>query len=292
MMIEYHADDFGASAGAATRIIDCISRGKLNGISLMPNAPAFGECMEVFNKECKKKVRLSVHLNIMTERPLSDPGEIPDLVDDSGFFNVTYLKLIKASLIPELRKRYASEIKTELSKQIDACLPFIPPEEGLRLDSHRHFHMVPLVFGVINEIVREKGLKLSYIRIIRERLYMYRGLAGFECFKSLNLIKVFLLNFFSFIDSIRFPGLYGKGNADFASILFSGNLTKRNLNLILRNYRDRGASAERDLELMFHPGFISDERELMMITDGEDRAYMSDPLRIKEWEALHGIHSF
>ena len=286
MMIEYHADDFGASEGAARRMIDCINRGKLNGISLMPNAPAFNKCMEIFKAECKKKVRLSVHLNIMTERPLSDPADIPDLVDDSGFFNMSYMKLIKACLIPSLGKRLRKEIKAELSKQINACLPYIPEEEGLRLDSHRHFHMVPLVFSVIDEIVREEGLNLSYIRIIREKPYLYRGLAGFQHFRAVNIVKVILLDLFSVIDSIGWRELWNRGNGVFGSILFSGCMTKRNVKLILKNIERNPASQGKDIELMFHPGAVTDPEELQMIHDPEDRAYMSDPLRFKEGEAL------
>ena len=285
-MIEYHADDYGMFPAASRRIIDCIENGRINGISLMPNGQCFSQCMDIFEKECTKPVRLSVHLNLITEKPLSDPGTIPDLVDENGHFSVSYGKILIASLIPSKRKKYKEQIKTELGRQIEACLPYMEKQGNVRLDSHRHIHMVPVVFEALQEIIEEKNLDISYIRIIHERFAFYKKLGQFECFRPVNVIKAVLLNYLGFIDKIRYPKLYAKGNAEFASILFSGCMTKKNLGNILKNISSDHSFPHEDIELMFHPGAVLEKEDLAQIADVEDRHYLSDKMREKEATAL------
>ncbi|HBB59245.1 MAG TPA: hypothetical protein DIS68_01105 [Lachnospiraceae bacterium] len=285
-MIEYHADDYGMFPGAARRIIKCANEGCLNGVSLMPNGLYLDECMDILKKECTKDIRLAIHFNIMTEKPLSPAEEVPDLLDGAGCFNVTYGKLLKASVIPGMHGRYRKQIKAELSRQIDRCLPYFTEQGSVRIDSHRHFHMVPMVFDVISELVDEKQLDVSYVRIIREKPVFYRGLAGFECFRPVNIIKVMLLDAFSAIDRMRHRKLYECGHSDFASILFSGCMTKKNLGIILKNIENNRKAVKEDIELMFHPGAVTETEDLERISDAEDRKYMSDILREKEAEAL------
>ena len=285
-MIEFHADDYGMFPAASRRILSCIEQGCINGISMMPNGPCFEECMEILQKECKKDIALSVHLNLMTEKPLSDPEEIPDLVGPDGNFRLTYGKLLLVSLLPGSRKHYREQIAKELSAQIERCLPYFPQGAGLRLDSHRHFHMIPLVFDAIAGLVEEKNYPLTYIRIIREKSAFYKKIRRAECFRPVNVIKAVLLNMLGAIDRRRHPTLYGLGSADFASILFSGCMTKGNLSWMLTNIRRNPAAFPRDIELMFHPGLVVEEEDLIRISDAEDRRYMSDEMRRLEHEAV------
>ncbi len=46
-MIEFHADDYGLYRAQSRLILDCIENGRVSGISLMPNSPHLGECMEM-----------------------------------------------------------------------------------------------------------------------------------------------------------------------------------------------------------------------------------------------------
>ena len=284
-MIEFHADDYGMFPAAARRIIRCINEGRLNGISLMPNGLYLDDCMKLLEQECTKEVRLAIHFNIMTERPVGDPADIPDLTDENGCFNVTYGKLIKAELTPWIRAKYKQQVKHELGLQLDRCMPFFEGQGSIRIDSHRHFHMVPFVFDAIAELIEERGLEVSYIRIIHEQLKFYRGIARFEYFKPVNVIKAMLLNAFSAIDRRRHRELCDRVQADFASILFSGHMTCRNVKLILKNIENNPSDFRESIELMFHPGAVLEKEDLERINDAEDRAYMSDGMRDKEAEA-------
>lgn len=285
-MIEFHADDYGMFPEAAKRIIACIEHGCVNGISIMPNAPCFEECMEILKRECQKQVAMSVHLNLMTGKPLSDRAEIPDLVGDDGNFCLTYGKLLLGSVLPGQRKRYQKQIETELTRQIERCLPYYPEGSGIRLDSHRHFHMVPVVFDAIAELIRKNGYALDDIRIIREKPSFYKRIWKAEHFRPVNIIKVWLLNLLGSVDRRRQRALYERHSADFASILFSGCMTEGNLSWMLENIqKNRGAFSEK-IELMFHPGYVSKQEDLERISDPEDRRYMNDPMRCREYDAL------
>ncbi len=283
-MIEFHADDFGMFPSAAGRIIECINEGSINGISIMPNGPCFDECMQMLQSKCHKDIRIAIHLNLMTEKPLSDPEKIPDLVDEQGFLCASYKKLLAASFLPYLKKRYKEQIKEELKKQIERCLPYdISP---LRIDSHRHFHMIPVVFDSLSELIAQEHYTVGSVRIIREKSAYYKRLRKFECFRPVNVIKVLLLNFLGRIDKKRHPDLYGKATADFASILFSGCMTEQNVRLLIGNISAKRDGRKEDIELMFHPGAVSEIEDLERIHDPEDAKYMSDEMRYREKEAV------
>ena len=112
-----------------------------------------------------------------------------------------------------MKRRYKKQIKEELALQIEKCLPYYPEGAGIRLDSHRHFQMIPGVFDSVAELVKEKGYPLEYIRIIREKPVFYKKILQTECFRPVNIIKALLLDFLGRIDKKRQPDLYGKATA-------------------------------------------------------------------------------
>ncbi len=281
-MIEIHADDFGMFPGASRMIIDCINNGCVNGISIMSDSSHFEECMSILEKECKKEVLMSVHLDLITGKALSGRSI---LTDDKGFFNVSYLKYILISLVPFYRNKYRKAIKKELSMQIDACIPYFEGNE-ISIDSHRHIHMLPLVFSVIMELISEKKLSLSHMRLTMDAPYVFRGLRGYEFFRPLNIIKCLLLYAFGTIDKLRYRRRLKGKTRDFAGILLSGSLTEKNLLHVLRNIKESGAYMKRDIEIMIHPYVVRDRSELDEINDDEDRVYVTVPMRQKEMRAV------
>lgn len=281
-MIEVHADDFCISPGASRDIIECINLGSVNGTSIMPDSPYFEECMEILKDECKKPVFLSVHLDLITGRALSG---VSVLTDKEGFFNITWLKFILISLIPFYRTKYRNAVKRELSLQIDRCLPYMD-QRGIRIDSHRHIHMVPMIFGVIMELIREKGLKLDYIRITKDDLRLYKGLKGFDHFQPFGLIKSLLLILFSDIDLIRFRRELSGHTADFGCILFSGKMTENNMLRVLSAKKRSKALSGRNMEIMVHPYLIKDSSEIDSIHDLEDKGYVVSHFRTEEKMAV------
>ena len=88
--IDIHADDFGESVHASRDILDCLKDGKLNSISVLANMSCFEECVRLYREaqeEFPWQPAISVHVNLMEGSCLSDPKDLPDLVDEKRTFS-------------------------------------------------------------------------------------------------------------------------------------------------------------------------------------------------------------
>lgn len=89
--IDIHADDFGESVHASRDILECLKDGKLNSISVLANMSCFEECVQLYRREQDAfawQPEISVHVNLMEGSCLTDPKELPDLVDEKGHFKI------------------------------------------------------------------------------------------------------------------------------------------------------------------------------------------------------------
>ena len=145
-MIEYHADDFGLFPAQSRRIVECCKHGVVNGISVMPNSPYLDECMKLV-EPLRERLEISVHLNLMEGKSCCLPEQIPLLADEKGIFKVSFLKLLFISFLP-VHRQYQEQISKEIHAQIQAVLPYLKGKP-LRLDSHSHYHMIPVVFDAL-----------------------------------------------------------------------------------------------------------------------------------------------
>ena len=288
-MIEFHADDYGLFPAASRRIIECANDGYLSGISIMPNSPRLDECMDILKKECKRQLRLTIHLNLVEGKPLSPVEEVPDLVDEEGNFDISFEEILLANILPGTGKDIKAQIKTEFKRQIDNCLKYFPGGNGIRLDSHRHYHCIPLIFDVIDELIKEEGYDVTSVRITREKPEFYRGITKFEYLKPLNVIKAILLNTLCQIDHLRHRELYSLYASDFSGVMFSGHMTYKNLIRILKNISAGRSAFQENIELLFHPGAVLEEEDVELITDSSDAGFMTSGMRLKEGEALKKI---
>ena len=94
--IDIHADDFGESVHASRDILECLKDGKLNSISVLANMSCFEECVRLYREaqeEFPWQPAISVHVNLMEGSCLSDPKDLPDLVDEKGHFQISWEKL-------------------------------------------------------------------------------------------------------------------------------------------------------------------------------------------------------
>lgn len=138
MRIVLHADDFGASADTVRATIECFEQGALSSASLMPAMPATAEAIAY--AQSNPALDVGVHLTFVgegDERPLSDPSEIPGLVDDEGRFLPTRTIRLRALA----RRLPVDQIAREIVAQIAAVR-----DEGVEIshvDSHRHVHKLP-----------------------------------------------------------------------------------------------------------------------------------------------------
>lgn len=98
-------------------------------------------------------LRVGLHLVVIEGACTLPPAEIPDLVDERGWFPSDQLRLgIRFFFSPRVRRQLAAEIRAQFSAFAAT---------GLTLhhaDAHKHMHMHPTVGGLMIHIGREFGL--------------------------------------------------------------------------------------------------------------------------------------
>ena len=277
--IEFHADDYGLFPTQSHRILDCHRNGNLNGISVMTNSAHLAECMSdmhLFSEE----VAVSVHLNLIEGRSLSG---VPLLTDEAGNLSGSFGKLLLRSYLPG-RNRYRQQLKQELSAQIGEIRKYFPEGTPVRLDGHAHYHMIPVVFDAMMDVIREENLPVSYIRIPREYLRIYLPhLKNLQEFSPINIVKVMILNFLSLRAEIR----YGKilKNLEkklFMGVFLSGRMYYENVIHLLPGALALAEKLGMGLEILGHPGGVFEQEDIARITAPEDAAFLTNDLRNRE----------
>jgi predicted glycoside hydrolase/deacetylase ChbG (UPF0249 family) len=263
-MFEFHADDYGLFPEQSCRILDCIENGVINGVSIMPNSPYLKECMEFLSG---KDVKLTVHLNLVEGAPLT-AGACEHISGD-GAFNVSFGKLLIVSYIPFLRKKYYEEIKRELGEQIKAVAPYF--KDGYRLDSHVHYHMLPVVFDALADVIRENGIKVTYIRVPSEDLKLYKGIK----LRPINRVKVMVLNTLARRNRRKYKELFDKfENKKFSGVACSGEMNYENVKTLISRI-----DASEDFEILFHPGAVLEDEDIAGLTSKDDLAFLTSENR-------------
>lgn len=191
--IDIHADDYALSYNSDNDILELCSGGYLNSISIIPNLDCFHQSAErllKLQKTLGSCVLLSVHLNFMEGRCCADKTSLPDLVDSDGFFTVSWGKFFLWNYIPSIRKKIKQQLKIEILAQITKCIECgLFCKASLRIDSHQHTHMIPVVFEALKEAVVElenNNCKIEYIRNTQDPVRFY-------CFVFSKCFRIFLM---------------------------------------------------------------------------------------------------
>lgn len=287
-MIEFHADDYGMFPAQSKRIRKCIEEGVLNGISIMPNSPYLAECMEAL-QPVRDKVRIAVHLNFLHGKALSCPEEIPHLVRQDGTFHISYVKALLASFYPGMRSVYRQEFKKEIRRQLKAVEPYM--KQGVfRIDSHVHYHVIPVVFDALMEALEEECRQVGYIRMPAEPIQaFFRCRSSLSGIPWLNVVKSGLLKALTFRNRIKYrKRLDGITVPFFYGVLYSGRMTYQNVTALLDDFK-RHYPGER-AEFLFHPGAVYEAQDWRELNAASDRVFLTSPLRDKEAEALIRLH--
>lgn len=228
-----HADDFGISAGVNAGIVQAHRHGILTSASLMVSGAAFDGAVSLLREN--PGLDAGVHLTLVGERPLLDPGRIPSLVDAGG-------RLPGAA--PSFMRRYLAgridieDVRRELDAQIGRARECVPAVS--HLDSHQHLHMLPAVWKITMQLARRHGIRA--VRRPREalRASMLLRPAGYP-----RLAQQLVLN--------AFCAAAGRGSLrepdHFFGFYHGGRLGRDNLLVLLRSL-----PADGYCELMCHPG--------------------------------------
>ena len=92
IMIYFCADDYGMSSEINNRIENCLKNGVLNKISVLPN----GDIKDFKEKLTYGASVLSLHLNLVEGRPLSNLDDV-GLLTENGYFKHSFKGLFLLS---------------------------------------------------------------------------------------------------------------------------------------------------------------------------------------------------
>ena len=255
--IDIHADDYAYSIHTSMDILDCIREGKLDSFSIICNTDYFEESMKLLYEAIPSLEFLpliSVHLNI------------PEGESSDDLFPMSWGALFLASYLP-MRKKVKAALKKELKHQIektqeviDLCIQIAREngvrveQQGMRLDSHIHTHLIPVVWDALTEVIYEEDYRIEYIRNPKEPLlpFLKEGSLLFS-YGIANILKNRILMLYSgkadkYCERYKLAKMYMWG------LTMSGHMDYDRINKLYPAMAEKADQDGRVLELLFHPG--------------------------------------
>lgn len=256
-IIDFHADDYAISLTNSNHIIECIKKGKLNSISIIPNHAAYRECMELLSQEWdsfSEKPLISVHLNFIDGYSISD-DTLSLLHDSDNIFTTSWGRLFIASFLPgKKRLLLKQQLESEIKAQIDMVIASLPANSELRIDSHMHTHMIPIVAKALLNVIDKHEYKVSFIRIAQEPILPFlKKVSLYKTYSPINFVKNIILN----ILSPSFKMELQKRNIPFGllwGLIMSGHMDKDRIEALYSDILAYSEKKNLPLEILFHPG--------------------------------------
>ncbi len=267
-MIIFHADDYGVNIKQSKRILMCREKGCLNSVSIIPTSRHLKETIPLIDGECKK----GVHINLSEGYPLSEITDIPLLVDKKGLLNRSFIECLLLSILK--RKEFEKEVEVECYLQLRKVISYMPSDYKLRVDSHRHYHMIPGVLRGLCKAIDRIGIEVEYIRLPMENLSLYLSEPKlWHRIPLLSIIKAIVLIICGIYNKsyLRKKGLLSK-TSEYIGVIFTDRMYIENITpLILRINKDKRYKGK-DVEIQFHPGQIKEGEDILDV-------------KFKEWYA-------
>ena len=230
----FNADDFGISKGVNAAIEQAHKEGILNSASLMVNQKYAQEAIEKAKQ--MPDLEMGLHINLTNEEPAANPKDIPLLVGENGKLKNGFVNLLLLSFLHpcELARQVEIEVRAQIEKYMQSGLKLD------HLDSHRHVHLIPVIFKVVKKLGDEFNVKR--IRLMNENIFntIKQNQAESYLFDG-GIIKYMLLRFLSWWNGY-------KSDVYFYTILFTCKISSEQF----KNVKiPHGYKA---VEIMIHPG--------------------------------------
>ena len=256
--VDIHADDYAYTIETSKDIIDCIKNESLDSFSIICNTSYFDESMEMLYKEIPSFSYLplmSIHLNLPEGLFI---GEILPLSWAQLF--LSSFKINNKNIKNSLKK----EIKYQLDKAqkcIEKCISIAKEnnvgcfQKGMRIDSHVHTHMIPIVWNSLVEVIEENDYQIEYIRNSKEPIMPFISNGIFDI---TNTMKNRILMLFSgkaddFCKKNDLPQSYLWG------LEMSGHMDYDRIRKVYPDMFKLASAKNRRLEILFHPGRAAKE---------------------------------
>lgn len=303
---DIHADDYALTRNTSEDMLECMRAGRLDSISVVPNMSCFEECMELFYGEIPKLPflpLLSVHLDFVEGRSLAGREQTPDLTKPGGdLMGLGWGGLFAASYLPHKRNRIKAQLKCEIKAQlakaqgaIDKCMKIAAEsgvpcgQKGLRIDSHQHAHMIPVVWEAVLEAVREEGYALEYIRNSKEVLGVFlTDVSLYRTYRPVNFVKNRLLALYSH-KADRFCQENGMRQMYLWGLVMSGRMDRERIEKLYGKMKRKAERDGRTLEILFHPGITLPEEVTPEIAkEAADDFYLREDRHVEK-KAVLGV---
>ena len=278
-MFFFHADDYGINIEQSKRIIECRKYGCLNSVSIIPNGELLSETMAMLDDGCKK----GIHINLCEGKSLSAPEDIPLLVGEDGVFNKSFLNLLLLSFFHG--KELENQVFLECYKQINQVLCYLPIDYKIRIDSHRHYHMIPVVLRGLCRAIEKTGKEVEYFRIPVEDFGLYvhepklwKNISILSIVKALVLLSCFKYN----KSYLKKKNLLSK-SCKYLGVIFTDRMFLSNIMPLITRIKNEKKYEGCDVEVQFHPGAIYENEYLL---DDKFMEWYASANRKKEAEAL------
>lgn len=307
--VDIHADDYGLTLNTSKDMLSCMEKGYLDSISIVPNMSCFSECMELLYKAVPRLPflpKMSVHLDFVEGYCLAGPDKAPMLTGPEGtLMGLSWGGLFTLSYIPWKRRQAKEQLKKEMRAQIGKVQEVVRrameiageygvqcSQRGLRIDSHQHAHMIPVVWEALTEVIAEEHYEVEYIRNSKEMLAAFvLQVPLWKTYRPVNFIKNRLLFFYSH-RADRYAGTHHLEQMYLWGLIMSGHM---DYDRIVRLYPKIAAKADRDsrvLEILFHPGLTLPEEVSGEIGEEAAQDFYLRQDRHVEMEAVKRIYRY
>ena len=279
-MVYFCSDDYGISKEYNRCIEECLKKGVLNKVSVLPN----GEIEDFVQKLSGKDVMLTLHLNLVEGRPLSPLEDVDLLVDENGCFKHSFLGLFLKSFSPR-RKDWEKQMYTEIQNQLHFWIEKTG-DRSISVDCHQHAYEIPWIFKTLMQVLRDEKLDVKYLRIPAEPLRAYLLTPSlYTSYSPTGLVKQWLLKGLAFINRPYLKGMTFT-SAHFMGVMFSGKMNQTRVKKLLKHYLYLSEKNKRNIEVAFHPGYAEDDLKLISGSREDFKKFYRSPWRNAEYESL------
>ena len=273
LQTDIHADDYALTVNTSKDILSCMRKGQLDSISIVPNTSCFDECMELLYASIPLLPflpKMSVHLNFVEGRCLVGVGQAPLLTNaENGVMKLSWIGVFSLSYLPWKRHMAKLQLKKEIKAQIKKVQVAVIhamdiakeygiecKQQEIRIDSHQHAHMIPVVWEALTEVIAEEKYKVEYIRNSKEMLSAFLlDVSLWRTYRPINFVKNRLLSIYSH-KADRYAKIHQMDQMYLWGLIMSGHM---DYDRIVRLYPKIALKADKDrrvLELLFHPGLM------------------------------------
>lgn len=258
MKIDIHADDYAESMHTSEDILSLCKDGLLDSVSIVPNMTCFDESVRLYKEAMgsfPKPVAVVVHINLMEGHCVAPKEQVSDLVDENGYFSLTWGSLLLSSCNPLKRSRIRKQLETEIAAQIEKIWQTGLISDGVRIDSHQHPHHIPVVRDAIFGALSRGNHTCVFIRNSREpvSVWLSNPRLLFSC-RPINWVKTILLNTLSIGLERKFKK-EGLATGYLCGVMMSGKMDGRVLSL-KKSLESFARKKDAHLEILFHPGTL------------------------------------